>query len=612
MSDHLTYPVYFLKGYMGYENEEMWDINSAELEMIDIEAETTDDDNDENVISGYEIVQIDEYEISNKNIQTKPLSIEETEKVANSKKILQIQEVDTEPNLVLSESSKHFNLFTPKQLPQTVNLANVRPPPAVGKRKNKNACLNTSNVKQTSDVKNASNALTPYPECPLCKILFPKFGALKQHFEFAHPGKECHIICCDRRLTHPKEIVDHIYHEHEQEPDDSIQIKSREYEQFIQHYLPKMRCAFCSSEHNSFVSLKEHFMAQHPEEICSITCCNRKFSRLETITEHIRVHLDPQTFHCRLCNKSYMTKVHLDSHMRQTHAMLSNNLLYYYSADVSRTNKSVARIKFEDLNEFITAFIPQLKCVVCSAVYQNFSQYIRHFAVCHPCFKCKIVCCGLHIHERHDIEEHIHLHNDPSGFMCIVCRMKFRKRSYLFEHMCRHHPFSGNSDVLNCKWVEEFNKKNIPIISHIPKNKPIKQSEEKKPKKRCNEKTSNINLKDEEISAINKLLLEWGTRAHINDDQYIGIAEIKKQANLLRNILNVDDYKCDKQFIVKFYEAVAKKSQVLPPGSMYYSLNYMDILENCKQRIHPSVYSAFRDKLLAIAPPQIFRDQLVL
>ncbi|XP_073838786.1 uncharacterized protein [Musca autumnalis] len=590
MGDHLTYPVYFLQGYLGYENEEMWDITSSELEMIDIEADSTDEE--DVTLSCYDVVKIDEYEVSN------TMKSQEF-KISNNK--IAIQQIN-KPFTLQQNSTNNETIAIIPQYTQTSEVDVItNSTNSVVDHQHSNCTLNVCTHKSRYSRENTHNDAviekwSPYLECPICKFLYPKFGALRQHFKVAHSGSVCHIICCGKILSQSNDIVHHIYasHQYELEPDvSSINITREEYEQFVQHYIPTMKCALCLSEYNGFSHLKEHFAAYHSPEVCFIACCNRKFATLEAITEHIRAHLDPQTFHCRLCKKSYVTKICLDRHLRQIHAMTSRDLLNYHCSQIPNENRAIARLKFNDIDAFIADFVAKLKCAICNCELSNYDKYTRHFAICHPCYKCKIVCCDLDFHSRHDFEEHIYLHSDPSGFMCIVCNQKFTKRSSLYAHMCQHHPFAINNDMLSSKWVEEFNEKNIP---KPPTNQNYKKviRAELKAIRFANETFS---LKKEVFKAIHHLLLEWSTRAYLNGDRKISVAQIKEQAGELRQILNVANYRCHPKLFIDFNDAIARKSEIIQRGTMFYSLNYMDILENCKHRIHPAAYARFKERL---------------
>uniref|UniRef100_A0A1I8MDB4 C2H2-type domain-containing protein n=1 Tax=Musca domestica TaxID=7370 RepID=A0A1I8MDB4_MUSDO len=565
---HLNYPVYFFKGYLGYENEEMWDINSSELEMIDIEVDTTDEE--DSGISYYEVVQIDEYEISNSSSQVNRISTDNTT-------IPQIVDFKRSDLMLAAENTRstndtslqHLNLMPMTESAQTAVSTNSR-------RKKNRMCSNRM-IQNNAIIETWS----PHLSCPICNCLYTRFVFLEQHFQLAHPGIECHIICCRKKFRQAIDIVNHIFecHENELEPDNSIKIQSKEYEEFVQHYMPIMGCGFCSNVQRGFAKLKEHSKAYHPKEVCSITCCNRKFARLETIAEHILVHLDPQIFRCRICNKSYATKVSLNRHMGRWHRIPKSHLVNVNFLELAKRNKSIARIKFNDLDVFIAASIPELTCIECGCKFSTCGKYIRHFNESHPRKKCKMRCCGFDIHLRHNLEEHLHKHGDTSGFRCIVCHQIFVKRSYLYDHMCWHHPYTINNDVLDGEWIEEINRKNIIIETAFSPAE------------------GKSFLKYEETKAIHHLLVEWGARAYLNGDKSIAEPQIRSQAGILCDLLHINSYRCDRTLFAAFCDAVAEKSQINKPGTVSYTLNYQDILDSSKQRIHPLIYARFKERL---------------
>lgn len=49
---------------------------------------------------------------------------------------------------------------------------------------------------------------------------------------------------------------------------------------------------------------------------CPVESCDRRFSRSDELTRHIRIHTGQKPFHCKICSRSFSRSDHLTTHVR--------------------------------------------------------------------------------------------------------------------------------------------------------------------------------------------------------------------------------------------------------------------------------------------------------
>ncbi|NWW50458.1 EGR1 protein, partial [Pedionomus torquatus] len=49
---------------------------------------------------------------------------------------------------------------------------------------------------------------------------------------------------------------------------------------------------------------------------CPVESCDRRFSRSDELTRHIRIHTGQKPFQCRICMRNFSRSDHLTTHIR--------------------------------------------------------------------------------------------------------------------------------------------------------------------------------------------------------------------------------------------------------------------------------------------------------
>lgn len=75
-----------------------------------------------------------------------------------------------------------------------------------------------------------------------------------------------------------------------------------------------LTCEFCETNFQSFGEAKRHYQTQHKNTHGYIKCCKRRLKTRAHIIEHIKWHLNPNTFKCTKCQKIFDSQTNLRRH----------------------------------------------------------------------------------------------------------------------------------------------------------------------------------------------------------------------------------------------------------------------------------------------------------
>lgn len=317
----------------------------------------------------------------------------------------------------------------------------------------------------------------PNLECVVCKKTCSTLKLLQLHFRQNHPQKQFQIECCQRKFKRRYEIEEHIrlhidpnafkcelcykqfkegryLHAHmrsfhsksnESKRKSAYQKKmtDTEMDELIAHdsfaaQESFLLCVLCSEMCQTYSLLRQHFQKKHPQEKFYILCCQHKFSLRYRIEDHVRLHINPNVFKCDLCDKPFIESRYLLAHERRHHTD-SNDGTKKTSNKKMRSDK--------EIDDLISQWSPNLKCVVCSKTCKTLTLLQLHFRQNHPLKQFQIECCQRMFKRRYEIEEHMRLHIDPDAFKCELCSTRFSMRRNLLQHMTSKHPSSDSAQI---------------------------------------------------------------------------------------------------------------------------------------------------------------------
>uniref|UniRef100_A0A1I8M5S8 C2H2-type domain-containing protein n=1 Tax=Musca domestica TaxID=7370 RepID=A0A1I8M5S8_MUSDO len=97
----------------------------------------------------------------------------------------------------------------------------------------------------------------------------------------------------------------------------------QEMDEIISKWRPILECHICCRPCSTFSQLEGHFRQHHPTADLFILCCQMKLNNRASIEEHIQLHMDPEIFKCKFCDKVCTTRRNLNSHMVYWHSEIN-------------------------------------------------------------------------------------------------------------------------------------------------------------------------------------------------------------------------------------------------------------------------------------------------
>ncbi|XP_055541685.1 zinc finger protein 93-like isoform X2 [Wyeomyia smithii] len=198
----------------------------------------------------------------------------------------------------------------------------------------------------------------------------------------------------------------------------------------------KLLCAICGSRSDSFSMLWKHFKTQHKQHGYAI-CCGRKFKRKQMLYDHCLLHIDPKSFRCEECDKTFKNHEALEKHNQWVHTPDSEK---------------------------------PFKCSICDVAYfkifhlRNHMKY--HIALeqktflCQECDKSFGTSLLLRSHQQK-------IHGAPSSLVCEICAKGFVYQSLLEKHRLTHSAEGVASLKVQCEHCGKWSKSKELLQNHL-------------------------------------------------------------------------------------------------------------------------------------------------
>ncbi|XP_050067214.1 zinc finger protein 888-like [Anopheles maculipalpis] len=340
--------------------------------------------------------------------------------------------------------------------------------------------------------------------CKLCNIFFASQPSLEKHRALHHPALDStETASSNNSGTEPAE--DRIVSSQYRTRISATEIS--EQEQLIKRHC-LLNCSRCDYFAENFTSLKQHAIQVHSQRSCDVVCCDRTYSKRQSLYEHCLVHENPDCFRCDVCGKSYSSSRSLQNHKWRIHTpaaqrpfccdvcgetfvkdyLLKQHLVHHLAkhkklnhcnvCERSFTTATVlkchqqtfhgggfnwicdicakgfnSRALFE--NHRLTHSVEgksQLKhqCEQCKKWLRNKKSYQQHRIRCHTSdgpVTCKF--CGKESVNASALKSHIHLHHTSRPeYPCTLCSKSFKTALRLREHEATH----TGTILYRCPW----------------------------------------------------------------------------------------------------------------------------------------------------------------
>ena len=352
--------------------------------------------------------------------------------------------------------------------------------------------------KNESYLKNEDSSL----KCKNCEKSFTKLGPLKNHLKNIHSGAGLHnCTICKNTFFRESTLIKHLAKKHK---DDNVTKLTKKQQIF--------NCDSCDKNFRFQSILKRHIEIVHEGKRLKCNFCSMTFTTSHNIIKHFSVlHAGKGVFKCELCEKRFLKKTTLSTHVHTMHNVKADETvdddspIKFYEHVIVEVKNSMKKFKRSSCEKpFDQSFHSEgksenFKCNFCEETFKFLRKYKIHLKSTHDgqgIFECE-TCSKTFIKETtlqiHAMKKH---HGQGEEIKkCRLCDKEFATYKRLVGHIWRYH----NSMRPKCeKCAKTF--KNITLLQkHIGKahnvSKEIKAKKGKDNSRKKNSSSSNKKYK---------------------------------------------------------------------------------------------------------------------
>ncbi|XP_049883325.1 zinc finger protein 160-like [Pectinophora gossypiella] len=194
-----------------------------------------------------------------------------------------------------------------------------------------------------------------------------------------------------------------------------------------------LNCALCNSTFETFKMLLQHMNGHYRNYICEV--CDLGFINKHRLKNHQRTH-EIGDFQCSFCEKVFTTRVRKMCHEKYTHntnARYTTNCPHCNESFNSYYQRN--RHMFKEHNTVAATY----KCNICEKNFILKSKLTSHIKKVHLMERNHICPeCGQGFFIKQSLDEHMIKHNGERVFKCTVCLKAYARKKTLREHMRIH------------------------------------------------------------------------------------------------------------------------------------------------------------------------------
>ena len=251
----------------------------------------------------------------------------------------------------------------------------------------------------------------------------------------------------------------------------------------VQSYECKYECDQCDKTFTEMRKLREHLQTHNEIRLLQCGLCDKAFQRKSHLVEHLRIHTGEKPFKCDQCDRAFTHKGNLTQHLR-THS--GEKPFQCDHCDRAFTQKG-------DLTQHLRTHSGEkpFQCDQCDKAFARKSNLIQHLRThsgekpfhCDQCDKtfaqkhCLTSHLRTHTGEKpfqcdqcdksfawnHDLTRHLRTHSREKPFQCDQCDKAFAWKHYLTSHLRTH---SGEKPYVCDQCDKSFTRKRT-LTDHL-------------------------------------------------------------------------------------------------------------------------------------------------
>ncbi|XP_059607698.1 zinc finger protein 62 homolog [Phlebotomus argentipes] len=262
-------------------------------------------------------------------------------------------------------------------------------------------------------------------ECPRCPKMFKHRVHLRVHLKTHRTDKSFSCGICSKAFKTAQQLRVHVK----------------------RHKMLLFNCPYCPKCYRDKKACKLHVWNHHtglPLDITdgpvSCTACHQVYDSLDKLMIHVGVHAGEKSFQCAICQKDFIDKRKLRTHMRLQHERpeaLNKVLKCSVCGKGCRGRTHLA------LHQALHTDELPFECAICSKRFKRKTQIAAH-VMTHSkerkVYSCQI--CGIERMSLRSVRNHESTHKKGEKLMeCKVegCKKAFNKKTFLNEHIAKTH-----------------------------------------------------------------------------------------------------------------------------------------------------------------------------
>lgn len=214
-----------------------------------------------------------------------------------------------------------------------------------------------------------------------------------------------------------------------------------EYDQKRQDNRGIFECAECSKKFTRLNSLTEHMQIHNPNNPNICEMCSKPFCSAKQLRDHQKTHSDYRPWKCEYCNEGFKTKKTLSSHI-VFHTRVRKFLC-------TQCDKSYFTRNALNVHQQIHEPTVNLECEICHNTYTSHKSLKAHLLIHDVSKRTKCTYCEkTFIGSKHKMK-HMRTHPEFEPLRCKYCSKPFFSEKYIEYHIRIHHTEEMKRGIVN-------------------------------------------------------------------------------------------------------------------------------------------------------------------